>query len=57
MAIPVKKSPEFQRSGLFILFIFGNYFHFYIKSHQLNPFKVCHLVCHFSTSHCKDVRN
>lgn len=57
LAIPVKKSPEFQRSWLFILFIFGNYLHFYIKRHQLKPFKVCHLVCHFSTSHCKDVRN
>ena len=57
LAIPIKKSPEFQYSGLFILFIFGNYLHFYIKRHQLKPFKVCHLVCHFSTSHCKDVRD
>lgn len=39
------------------MFIFGNYLHFYIKRHQLKPFKVCHLVCHFSTSHCKDVRD
>ena len=31
LAIPIKKSPEIQCSGLFILFIFGNYLHFYIK--------------------------
>lgn len=60
LAIPTRKSLEntafISVSRLFILFIFGNYLHFYIKKHQLKPFKVCHLVCHFSTSHCKDVR-